>query len=96
MRRVTLPAGPPLEPGRSRVPLAAPRSARHTGPVTNAHAAELAAMATTLSEVGERLAAMAASYAGERHEALAAALHGAERALRHATRDVERARRLAP
>jgi hypothetical protein len=60
----------------------------------NAHRAELAAIAMSISEAGSRVAAIAALYDDDRHQGLVAALHGAERNLRHAARDLDRCRQL--
>jgi len=57
-------------------------------------AAELSSLATTLGELERRLGDLGQSYEGTDHDDVVAALFDAERNVRAAARNVERARRL--
>jgi hypothetical protein len=56
--------------------------------------AELSSLATTLTELEQRLGAAAQRYEGTDHDDVVAALYQAETSTREAARNVERARSL--
>lgn len=69
--------------------------ARETAPMPS-DAAELSSLVSALSDVDDRLRAIAGRYEGTTRDDLLAALYEAERNLRAVIRSVERAAQLAP
>jgi hypothetical protein len=63
-------------------------------PTMPADAAELSSLTSSLHEIVERLTALAGRYEKAEREDLMGALLGAERGLRSAIRDIDRATRL--
>jgi hypothetical protein len=59
-------------------------------------AAELSSVATAVTEIEDRVRAMAARYEGTKRDDLLHALYDAERQLRAALRSLERAAAVAP
>jgi hypothetical protein len=68
------------------------RAFSQTGQMSSSPAAELSSLLTLVEDVAGRVTVIAERFAPSEHHAdLVAALHGAERALRAATRDLRRA-----